>query len=61
MMTLKGVKRDNRKKPTYYSQCRSNFNRILFFILKNLIFKKDDLFKNDGIKPDWLAIKCTKI
>ena len=43
MMTLNGVKRYNRKKPTYYSQCSSNFSRILFFILKNLIFKKDDL------------------
>ena len=28
-----------------------------FFVLKNLIFKKDDLIKNDDIKPDWLAIK----
>ena len=43
MMTLNGVKRYNRKKPTYYSPCSSNFSRILFFILKNLIFKKDDL------------------
>ena len=61
MMTLNGVKRDNRKKPTCYSQCSSNLNRILFFILLNLIFKKDDLIKNDDIKPDWLAMKCTKL
>ena len=33
----------------------------LFFIFKNLNFKKDDLIKNDDIKPDWLAIKCTKL
>ena len=51
MMTLNDVKRDNRKKPTYYSQCSSNFNRTLFFIIKNLIFKKDDLIKIDDIKP----------
>ena len=49
MMTLNGVKRNNRKKPTYYSQCSTNFNRIIF---KNLNFKKDDLIKNDDIKPD---------
>ena len=52
MMTLNGVKRNNRKKPTYCSQCSLNFNRMLFFILKYRIFKKDDLIKNDGIKPD---------
>ena len=34
MMTLNGVKRDNRKKRTHYSQYSSNFNKILFFILK---------------------------
>ena len=61
MMTLNGVKRNNRKKPTYCSQCSLNFNRMLFFILKYRIFKKDDLIKNDGIKPDWLAIKSTKL
>ena len=33
----------------------------LFFIFKNLNFKKDDLIKNDDIKPDWLAIKCAKL
>ena len=33
----------------------------LFFIFKNLNFKKNDLIKNDDIKPDWLAIKCTKL
>ena len=60
MVTLNDVKHDFRKKPTHYSQCSSNFNRILFFILKNLIFKKDDLIQNDDIKPDWRAIKCTK-
>ena len=60
-MTLNGVKRDDRKKPTYYSQCSSNFNRIVFFILKILIFKKDDLNKNDDIKLDWLAMKCSKL
>ena len=59
MITLNGVKRDNRKKPTYYSQCSSNFNRILFFILKNLIFKKDDLIKNDDIKNlDFRKVLC---
>ena len=57
-MTLNGVKRNNRKKPIYCSQCSSNFNRLLFFILKNLVFKKVDLIKNDDIKPDWLVIKC---
>ena len=46
MMTLNGVKRYYRKKPTYYSKCSSNFNRFFFFILKNLIFKKDDLIPN---------------
>ena len=60
-MTLNGVKRNNRKKPTYYSQCSPNFNRMLFFILKNLIFLKDDLIKNHDIKPDWLAIKRSKL
>ena len=49
-MTLNGVKRNNRKKQTYCSQNSSNFNTILFFNLKNLIFKKDDLIKNDNIK-----------
>ena len=51
MMTLNGVKRNNRKKQTYCSQHSSNFNTILFFNLKNLIFKKDDLIKNHDIKP----------
>ena len=51
MMILNGVKRNNKKK-TYYSQCSSNFNRILFFILKIPIFKREDLIKNDDIKPD---------
>ena len=60
-MALNGVKCNNRKKPTYYRQCSSNFNSMLFFILKNLIFKKFDLIKNDDIKPDCLAIKCTKL
>ena len=42
-----------RKKPTYYSQCNSNFNIVFFIIiLKNLIVKKVDLIKNDDIKPD---------
>ena len=44
-MTLNGVKRNNRKKTKYYSKCSSNYNRILLFIFKNLIFKKDDLIK----------------
>ena len=52
-MILNGVKHSNKKKATYYSQCSSNFNRILFFILKIPIFKRDDLIKNDDIKPDW--------
>ena len=34
---------------------------FVFFFLKNLIFKKDDLIKNDDMMPDWLAIKCTKL
>ena len=59
MMILNGVKRNNKKK-TYYSQCSSNFNRILFFILKIPIFKRDDLIKNDDIKPDWSFIKRSK-
>ena len=36
------------------------FNRILFFILKIPIFKRDDLIKNDDIKPDWSFIKRSK-
>ena len=56
MMALYDVKRYNRKKRTYHSQYSSNFNNILFFILKNLIFKKHDLIKNDDMKTDWLAI-----
>ena len=59
-MTLNDVKRNKRNKPTYYSQCSSYFIWIMFFIFKNLIFKKDDLIKNDDIKPDWLTIKFTK-
>ena len=59
MMILNGVKRNN-KENTYYSQCSSNFNRILFFILKIPIFKRDDLIKNDDIKPDWSFIKRSK-
>ena len=59
MMTLNGVKRDSRKKPTYHSQFSSNFNRILNFVLKDMIFKQDDLIKNDDIKPD--RLKCTKL
>ena len=61
MMTLNDLKRNNRNKPTYYSQCSSKFIWILFIIFKNLIFKKDDLIKNDDIQPDWLAIKFTKL
>ena len=62
MMTLNGVTRINRKKPTYYSQRNSNVNRILLYILKNLIFKKDDLIKkDDDITLDLLAIKHSKI
>ena len=60
MITLNGMKRNNGKKQTYYGQCSSNFNRILFCILKNLVFKKDDLIENNDIKPDWLAIKYSK-
>ena len=50
MRTLNGVKHNNRKKLTYYSQWSSNIN--LFFIFKNLIFKNDDLIKNTDITPD---------
>ena len=57
MMTLNGVKRNNRKKQTYCSQHSSNFNTILFFNLKNLIFKKDDLIKNDDIKPKFANVE----
>ena len=58
---LNAVKRNNRNKPTYYSQCSLNSSRNLLFILKNPIFKKDDLIKNNGITPDWLAIKRSKL
>ena len=34
---------------------------FFIIILKNLIIKKVDLIKNDDIKPDWLAIKWTKL
>ena len=51
MMIFNGVKHNNKEK-TYYIQCSSNFNRILFFILKIPIFKREDLIKNDDIKPD---------
>ena len=61
MTTLNGAKRNNRKKRTYYSQCSSNSNSILLFILKNLIFKKVDLIKNHDVTPDWLAIKLSKL
>ena len=61
MMTLNGFKQNNSKKPTYFSQYSLNFSRILLFILKNLIFTKDNLIKNDDIKPGWLTMKCTKL
>ena len=35
------------------------FKFQLLFIFKNLIFKKDDLIKNDDVKLDWPTIKCT--
>ena len=54
MMTLNDVKGNNRKKPTYYSQSISDFNRILFFVLKIRFLKKVYVIKNDDIKPDWL-------
>ena len=49
-MALNGVNRDNRKKQTCCSQYSSNFNRILFFILKNLIFKRHTGFLGSGRK-----------
>ena len=32
-----------------------------FLSLKILFFKKDDLVKNDDIKPNWLAMKYTNL
>ena len=32
-----------------------------FLSLKIWFLKKEDLIKNDDIKPDWFAIKCTKL
>ena len=63
---LKWSKRENRKEPTCHSQCNSIFNRTLFFILENLVFKKHNLVKSDEIKHaciklDRLAIKCNKL
>ena len=52
MMTLNDVKGNNRKKPIYYNQSISDFNRILFFVLKIRFLKKVYLIKNDDIKPD---------
>ena len=43
------------------SQCSSHFNRILFFTLKNLTSKKDNLINNDDIKSDWRVINRSKL
>ena len=43
------VKYNTRKKLTYYSQFRTNFNRISLSILENLVLKKDDFIKNKDV------------
>ena len=40
------------KKLTYDSQFTTNSNGISFFILENLISKKDDFIKKDDVTPN---------
>ena len=58
MITLNCVKRNNRKKTTYFIVNAVQIPIEFWFFL---IFKKDNLIKNDDIAPDWLAIKRDKL
>ena len=58
-MILNGVKRNNKEK-TYIVNVVLISIEFCFSSFKIPIFKRDDLIKNDDIKPDWSFIKRSK-